>query len=138
MSGLFIELYLDEDVDVLLADLLKARGFDVLTTLAAQRLGATDAEQLAFATSVQRTLLTHNRVHFEQLIEAHFVAGLSHPGVIIAVRRDVYELTRRVLIILAMSQRMRCATKFGISDLLIRERSEEVVTRSSLPRGRPR
>jgi hypothetical protein len=100
MSGLFIELYLDEDVDVLLADLLKARGFDVLTTLEAQRLGATDAEQLAFATSVQRTLLTHNRVHFEQLIEAHFVAGLSHPGVIIAVRRDVYELTRRMLIIL--------------------------------------
>ena len=31
MSGLFIELYLDEDVDVLVADLVRARGFDVVT-----------------------------------------------------------------------------------------------------------
>lgn len=100
MSGLFIELYLDEDVDVLLADLLKARGFDVLTTLEAQKLGAPDVEQLAFATSVQRTLLTHNRVDFEQLVQSHFVSGLSHSGVIIAVRRDVYELARRMLVIL--------------------------------------
>jgi hypothetical protein len=32
MSGLFIRLFLDEDVDVLLADLIGARGFDVQTT----------------------------------------------------------------------------------------------------------
>jgi hypothetical protein len=30
MSGLFIRLYLDEDVNVLVADLLNARGFDAL------------------------------------------------------------------------------------------------------------
>jgi hypothetical protein len=46
---LFIELYLDEDVDVLIADLLRARGFSVLTTRDAGRLHATDEEQLAFA-----------------------------------------------------------------------------------------
>lgn len=34
MSGqLFIELYLDEDVDVLVAELLRARGFVAVTTL---------------------------------------------------------------------------------------------------------
>jgi hypothetical protein len=32
MSRLFIELYLDEDVDVLIADLVRARGFRVTTT----------------------------------------------------------------------------------------------------------
>lgn len=32
MSDVFIRLYLDEDVNVLIADLLKARGFDALTT----------------------------------------------------------------------------------------------------------
>ena len=32
MSRLFIELYLDEDVDVLVADLVRARGFKVTTT----------------------------------------------------------------------------------------------------------
>jgi hypothetical protein len=33
MSSLFIRLYLDEDVNVLVADLLKARGFDKLLSL---------------------------------------------------------------------------------------------------------
>ena len=32
MSRLFIALYLDEDVDVLIAQLLRARGFVVATT----------------------------------------------------------------------------------------------------------
>jgi Protein of unknown function (DUF433)/Domain of unknown function (DUF5615) len=43
-----VELYTDEDVDVLIADLLRARGFNVLTTQDAGRLHATDEEQLAF------------------------------------------------------------------------------------------
>jgi hypothetical protein len=41
MSSVFIRLYLDEDVNVLVADLLNARGFDALS--------ARDAEQLAYA-----------------------------------------------------------------------------------------
>ena len=32
MIRLFIELYLDEDVDVLIAQLMRARGFVVVTT----------------------------------------------------------------------------------------------------------
>ena len=32
MKQLFIDLYLDEDVDVLLADLLRVRGFGAVTT----------------------------------------------------------------------------------------------------------
>lgn len=37
---LFIELYLDEDISVLLAKLLRARGFEVITTQDAKRLGS--------------------------------------------------------------------------------------------------
>jgi hypothetical protein len=32
VNHLFIDLYLDEDVDVLIADLLRGRSFDVSTT----------------------------------------------------------------------------------------------------------
>ncbi len=32
MSRLFIELYLDEDVDVLIGDMIRARGFKSTTT----------------------------------------------------------------------------------------------------------
>ena len=67
MSQLFIDLYLDEDVNVLIADLVRARGFRVTTTQAGEQIGTTDENQLAFATSQKRAILTHNRVHFENL-----------------------------------------------------------------------
>ena len=61
MNRFFIELYLDEDVDVLVADLLRARGFVATTTRDAGKLQASDAEQMACAVGRQETLLTHNR-----------------------------------------------------------------------------
>ncbi len=100
MSGVFIELYLDEDVDVLLADLARARGFFVTTTVEAGRRGTSDAEQLAYAASRQATLLTHNRVDFEHLAQEYFDTGQTQCGVIIAARRPVYELAQRVLAVL--------------------------------------
>lgn len=97
MSRLFIELYLDEDVDVLLATLLLAHGFEATTTLDADMLGVDDVDQLAFAAQNQWAMLTHNRIHFESLVESYHAAGQSHAGVIIAVRRPPHELTRRLL-----------------------------------------
>ena len=100
MSGLFIALYLDEDTDVLLADLVRVRGFEATTTIAEGQDGNTDAEQLAFAVTEQRTLLTHNRADFKQLAQEYFVAGRHHFGIIIANRRPVYDLARRLLVVL--------------------------------------
>ena len=100
MSDLFIRLYLDEDVDVLVAEMVRAHGFDALTTREARRLGDSDAAQLAFATAERRVFLTHNRVHFERLIEDRFHAGNDHPGVLFAARRLPGELVRRLLVIL--------------------------------------
>jgi len=74
VSSLFICLYLDEDVNVLVADLLKAKGFDAITARDAGQLHASDAEQLAYAVSQVRTLVTHNRIDFEALIQAYFEA----------------------------------------------------------------
>ncbi len=69
MSELFICLYLDEDVNVLVADLLEARGFDVLTVRDARQLRASDEKQLAYAVSQSRTLVTYNRADFEALVQ---------------------------------------------------------------------
>jgi predicted nuclease of predicted toxin-antitoxin system len=100
LNHLFIDLYLDEDVNVLIADLVRARGFRVLTTQAAGQVGATDENQLAFATSQGKAILTHNRVHFEALATRYFEEKQAHSGIIVAVRRHPKELSRRILILL--------------------------------------
>lgn len=97
---LFIALYLDEDVDILVAHLLRARGYKATTTVDAGMLGASDDEQLETAASRQLTLLTHNRVDFEEQIRKYFAAGKSHAGIIIATRHSPQEIVRRLLIIL--------------------------------------
>jgi predicted nuclease of predicted toxin-antitoxin system len=100
VSQLFIELYLDEDVSVLLADLLHARGFLANTTQAAGNLGCSDREQLEYATSRRQALLTHNRADFESLARQYFSSGRPHAGIIVAVRRPPNEILRRLLVIL--------------------------------------
>lgn len=96
---LFAALYLDEDVSVFVATLLQARGLDVTTAREQDMLGESDETQLAFASSMGRCILTHNRLDFEKL-HTHYVAtGKRHAGILIASRRDPYELTRRVTIL---------------------------------------
>jgi hypothetical protein len=51
MSEIFIHVYLDEDVDVLVASLLHSRGFEATTAKQAGQLGKTDVEQLEYAIS---------------------------------------------------------------------------------------
>jgi Domain of unknown function (DUF5615) len=100
VSRLFIDLYLDEDVSVLVAELIRARGFDVTTTLEAQNLGRTDREQLEYAIAHKQTLLTHNRADFEALAQSYFSSARSHHGSIIAVRHPPGEIVKRVLVVL--------------------------------------
>ena len=100
MRQLFIELYFDEDVDVLIADLIRARGFAALTTREAGQLGRDDAAQLAYAASQQKTFVTHNCADFEALAHTYFATRQIHAGIIIAVRHDPYELVRCLLVIL--------------------------------------
>lgn len=100
MSQIFIELYLDEDVSVLVADLLRARGFSALTTLDAGNLGCTDREQLQHAAAHHKTLLTHNRADFEKLAQDYFSSDHKHSGIIIALRRSPKEIAGRLLPIL--------------------------------------
>ncbi|MCH8289759.1 DUF5615 family PIN-like protein [Candidatus Poribacteria bacterium] len=100
MTRLFIELYLDEDVDVLVAHLLRARGFVATTTRDEGQLQKSDAEQLTYAVSQQKAIMTHNRVDFEVLAQTYFARKQVHYGIIIATRHPPYELVRRLLRIL--------------------------------------
>jgi predicted nuclease of predicted toxin-antitoxin system len=100
MDNIFINLYLDEDVNVLVADIIKARGFQITTTRDESQLQKSDDEQFAFAVNNKLTLVTHNRVDFEELVKDYYEQGKIHYGVIFAVRHSPQEIARRLLIIL--------------------------------------
>ena len=89
-------LHCDEDVSVVLAAMLRARGFTVTTARDSGQLGRSDEDQLTFAADAGRLLLTHNRADFERLQRSWLEAGRSHSGIIIARRRLPVEVARRL------------------------------------------
>jgi uncharacterized protein with PIN domain len=100
-TSLFIRLYLDEDVSVLVAQLLRPHGFDVLTTREAHNLGSSDAAQLRYATEHRWTLLTHNRIDYERLHTEALREARLHTGIFIANRRaSDFDLARRIMTVL--------------------------------------
>jgi hypothetical protein len=83
---IFSHLYLDEDVSVLIAALLRPHGFDVLTTREGLNLGQSDSFQLLFATAQRRAILTHNRGDFESLHRSALAEQQSKEGWKLEVR----------------------------------------------------
>ena len=100
MSSLFIGTFLDEDVNVLVAEIIRSRGFIVFTTSEISRKGKSDAEQIEFAVENEYTILTHNRIDFENLAQNYFAENKTHCGIIIATRHSPQEIARRLLVIL--------------------------------------
>lgn len=93
-----IRLYLDEDAQrKSLVNALRARQVDVLTALIADRIGATDADQLAYATEQGRVILTFNRGDFVKLHTDYLASGRQHAGIIVSDQLPVGVLLRRLL-----------------------------------------
>jgi predicted nuclease of predicted toxin-antitoxin system len=94
--SLFASLYLDENVDVLVAKLLRARGFDAVTAHERSTLGITDPEQLALAIAEGRALVTHNREHFVALHTEYLLSNQPHMGILITAMRRPGEVANRL------------------------------------------
>lgn len=92
-----MRLYLDEDVKPLLAEMLRVRGLDCLTTREAGNLSKSDSEQLAFATNQHRTILTFNIPDFLHLAATWVQTGRDHSGIIVSDQISPPELLRRLL-----------------------------------------
>ncbi|HEY9862767.1 MAG TPA: DUF5615 family PIN-like protein [Candidatus Obscuribacterales bacterium] len=97
---LFATLYTDEDVSVLVATLLRSRGFNVTTSLEQGMLGKSDQEQLIYTAKSDRCLLTHNRVDFERLHLEYIAKKQNHSGIIIVPQKSPHEIAQRVAILL--------------------------------------
>lgn len=95
-----IKLYLDEDVDPLLAQVLRDRSVDCLSTQEAHNLARSDPDQLAFASAQGRAILTFNVKDFVELARASAASGKSHGGIIVSDHLSFRELLRRTLVLL--------------------------------------
>lgn len=93
-----LRLYLDEDVDPLLARVLRDRGHDCVSTLEAANRGLSDEDQLSYATNQGRAIVTFNIKDFVQLAKRR---GGSHAGIIVSDHLPFRDLLRRISAMLA-------------------------------------
>ena len=99
-EALFVRLYFDRHIMARLANDLRSRGYDVLTTEEAGLDTASDEEQLAFATGKRRAILTFNIRDFAPLHTRWLAAGQSHAGIVVSRQlgsREYGLLLRRML-----------------------------------------
>jgi len=88
---------LNEHLSPRLAEQLRQHGFDVTATLEAKRGEADDDEQLAYAASEQRALVTFNHKDFAVRHERYAAESKDHWGIILSTEETVDVLRRRLL-----------------------------------------
>ena len=87
---------MDEDVAVVIANLVDAKGFRAVTARDEGQLGKPDAEQLTYAVEHGFCVVTHNREDYEELHRQYVAEGRSHSGIIIAYRRRPFRIAGRL------------------------------------------
>ncbi len=100
-----ISLYLDEDVRVLLAEVLRSRGYRATHVLEAGRAGRSDDDQLVYAVEHRMTILTHNVRDYTILDKSYQTAGKDHFGIIVSEQISFSDLLRRTLKCLSVNSR---------------------------------
>ena len=92
-----ISLYLDEDVHLFMASALRLRGWNALTTQGAAQRGAADLDQIRFASTEGRALLTYNVQDFPRLHYQLVSQGETHASIIVASQADPRRNVRALL-----------------------------------------
>jgi hypothetical protein len=92
-----IRIYLDEDVHAFIAHALRLRDWEALTTIEADRQGATDIDQIRFATENGYAIVSYNVSDFPRLHAEIIGGGDHHAGIIVATQEDPRANTRALL-----------------------------------------
>ena len=89
-------LFLDEDVWLGLASVLRKHGFDAIHVYECKRGGLSDPEQLMYAVQEGRAILTHNIGDFASLAVDYAFDNRPHAGIILSQQLEKGELLRRI------------------------------------------
>ncbi len=92
-----ISLYLDEDVRVLLAEVLRSRGYKVSHVLEIGKTGKSDSDQLSYAVNHKMAILTHNISDYMKLSKSYSLERKKHFGIIVSEQIPFGELLKRSL-----------------------------------------
>ena len=95
-----IQLLLDEDVHATLAPALCKRGFDAVHIQEINRKGYSDRDQLEFAVTQGRCLLSFNVRDFVILHNEFVATTQEHYGILVSPQLPIGVALRRVLVIL--------------------------------------
>ena len=110
-------LLVDEDVRVMIAEILRQRGYVATHVLEIGREGKSDADQLEYAVKEDRAILTHNIPDYLVLDELYRARQLEHAGIAVSDQLPLRELLRRTLRFLS------CVAK--VDDKVCKARSAE-------------
>jgi predicted nuclease of predicted toxin-antitoxin system len=91
------KLYLNEHLSPRLAEQLRKYGFDVTSTLEQRMVEADDDEQLAYAASDRRAIVTFNHKDFAVRHARYLAEGREHWGIVLSTEEAVDVVRRRLL-----------------------------------------
>ena len=92
-----ISLYLDEHIQLALAEALRARSVDILTTQTTGNIEFADEDQLIFAAKQNRVLFSYNKRDFAILHYRWQTSHKSHPGILLSDQLPVGIILRRFM-----------------------------------------
>src|SRR5260370_27094411 len=96
MAGLGIRIYLDENVNFHVRDVLRQRGYDVTHALAEGNVQMSDDQHVRWATAHSRAVVTHDFADFARLHTDFTRRHEHHEGVILVPARPLSELVARL------------------------------------------
>ena len=106
-----IRLYLDEDVQPLLAAVLRERGYDAVSAIDLRHLAVPDSEHFAYASANERAVLTFNIRDFVPLAKNALAGNLIFPGLVVTDQLPLGELLPRVLRLLGRNHAEEIANR---------------------------
>lgn len=96
-TRLFITLYLDTDMSRKLARALRNEGFDAISAWDVGNEDLKDNQQLEYAVSQQRAVVTFNEDDFTKFLNEYWHAGKEHYGIIVSEQLPVGVILKRLL-----------------------------------------
>ena len=84
-----MKLYLDENISPIIAKKLREKGIDTISVHENLMRSKSDIEQLEFAISEKRTIVTYDIADFLELAKDYIARGKAHCGIILISNKSI-------------------------------------------------